>query len=108
MVKITVNTETVNNNIPTTILLDKATTSNSLDEEEVGRVETELGEDEKVKLKEEEILSVEDELDEEDSTMEVEESAVKRLDVNLQKNQCMVFCMLKSSINKHVVKQLIL
>ena len=66
MVKITVNTETVNNTIPTTILLDKATTNNSLDEEEVGRVETGLGEDEKVKLKEEEILSVEDELDEED------------------------------------------
>ena len=109
MVKITVNTETVNNTIPTTILLDKATTNNSLDEKEVGRVETELGEDEKMKLKEEEILSVEDELDEEEGgAVEVEESAVKRLDVNLQKNQCMVFCMLKSSINKHAEKQLIL
>ena len=107
MVKITINTETVNNNIPTTILLDKATTNNSLDEEEVGRVETGLGEDEKVKLKEEEILSIEDELDEENGTVEVEESAVERLDVNLQKNQCMVFCMLKSSINKHAEKQLI-
>ena len=44
MVKITVNTETVNNTIPTTIMLDKATTNNSLDEEEVGRVEEELDE----------------------------------------------------------------
>ena len=97
MVKITVNTETVNSTIPTTILLDKATTNNSLDEEEVVRVETELGEDEKVEIKEEEIFSVEDELDEEeDGTVEGEESTVKRLDVNLQKNQCMVFCMLKS------------
>ena len=42
MIKITVNTETVNNTIPTTILLDKATTNNSLDEEVVGRVGTEL------------------------------------------------------------------
>ena len=87
MVKITVNTETVNNTIPTTILLDKTTTNNSLDEEEVGRVETGLEEDEKVKLKEEEILSVEavlveEEMDdkEEGSAVEVEESAVKRLD----------------------------
>ena len=40
--------------------------------------------------------------------MEVEESVVKRLDVYLQKNQRMVFCMLKSSINKHAEKQLIL
>ena len=31
--------------------------------------------------------------------MEVEESAVKNLNENLQKNQCMVFCMLKSLIN---------
>ena len=31
MVKITVNTDTANNTIPTTILLDKATTNNSLD-----------------------------------------------------------------------------
>ena len=86
MVKITVNTDTVNNTIPTTILLDKTTTNNSLDEE-VGRVETELGEDEKMKLEEEEILSVEDELDEgEEGAVEVEESAVERLDVNLQKN----------------------
>ena len=53
MAKITVNTDTVNNTIPTIILLDKATTNNSLDEEE-------------------------------DSTVEVEESAMKRLDVNLQ------------------------
>ena len=65
MVKITINTDTVNNTIPTTILLDKATTNNSLDEEEVGRVETGLGEDEKVKLKEEAVL-VEEELDEEE------------------------------------------
>ena len=108
MVKITVNSETVNNTIPTTILLDKAITNNSLDEEEVVRVETGLGEDEKVRLKEEEILSVEDELDEEDGTVEVEESAVERLDVNLQKNQRMVFCMIKSSTNKRAEKQLIL
>ena len=107
MVKITVNTETVNNTIPTTILLDKATTNNSLDEEEVGRVETKLGEDEKVEVKEKAVL-VEEELDEEedgimDGTVEVEESAVKRSDVNLQKNQCMVFYYVKI-IYKHAEK----
>ena len=133
MIKIIINTDTVNNTIPTTILLDKATTNNSLEEEEVGRVGTGLREDEKVKLKEEAVLveegmddnekevgRVETELEEdekvklkeeavlveegmddkeEDGTVEVEESAVKRFDVNLQKNQCMVFCMLKSLIN---------
>ena len=61
MVKITVNTDTVNNTIPTTILLDKITTNNSLDEEEEGRVEKELGEDEKVKK---EAVLVEEVLDE--------------------------------------------
>ena len=95
MVKITVNTETVNNTIPTTILLGKATTNNSLDEEEVGRVEAELRENEKVKLKEEAVL-VEDEMDdkEEDGIMEVEESAVKRLDCKSTQERVMVFCML--------------
>ena len=99
MVKITVNTDTVNNNIPTTILLDKATTNNSLDEEEIVRVE--LGGDEKVK---EEAVLVEEELDEEeDGTMKVEESALKRLDRKSTKLRTiwysMVFYMLKSLIN---------
>ena len=86
MVMITVNTDTINNTIPTTILLDKTTTNNSLDEEEVVRVETELGEGEKVKK---EAVLVEKELDEEE---EVEESAMKRLDLRSTKLRTSMWC----------------
>ena len=105
MVKITINIDTVNNTIPTTILLDKATTNNSLDEEEVERVETELGEDEKVK---EEAVLVEEGMDnkEEDSTMEVEECTMKRLDV-LSTKELVYGVLYVKIINKHAEKKLI-
>ena len=58
-------------------------------EEKVGRVETELEEDEKVKLKGEAVL-VEKGMDNEEEVGRVEESAVKRLDDNLQSVWCCV------------------
>ena len=59
-------------------------------EEEVWKVETELGEYEKVKLKKEAVLVEEGMDDNEEEVGRVEESAMKRLDDNLQSVWCSV------------------